>query len=85
VENAVRHGVEPAAGGGTVRVRTKARRGRVEILVANSVAPDAAPQPGHGIGLRNVRERLRLLHDVNSEFRAAREGEVYRVLITVPL
>jgi len=84
VENAVRHGVEPAAGGGIVRVRTRARRGLAEILVANSVAGGAS-RPGHGIGLRNVRERLRLLHDVAGDFRAGRSGDIYRVLITVPL
>lgn len=84
VENAVRHGVEPAAAGGTVRIRTRARRGRAEILVANTVAGNAS-QPGHGIGLRNVRERLRLLHDVTGDFRAGHDGEVYRVLIAVPL
>jgi two-component system sensor histidine kinase AlgZ len=84
VENAVRHGIEPAAGGGIVRVRTRVRRGLAEILVANSVAGGAS-QPGHGIGLRNVRERLRLMHDVAGDFRAGRDGDIYRVLITVPL
>ncbi|HEU4458163.1 MAG TPA: histidine kinase [Methylibium sp.] len=84
VENAVRHGVEPAPAGGTVRVRTRLRRGRAEILVANTVAGSGSV-PGHGIGLRNVRERLRLLHDVAGDFRAGLDGDVYRVLIAVPM
>jgi two-component system, LytTR family, sensor histidine kinase AlgZ len=84
VENAVRHGVEPSADGGSLRVRTSARHGRVQILVANSVT-GAPSQAGHGIGLRNVRERLRLMHDVAGDFHAGRHGDVYRVLITVPL
>ena len=84
VENAVKHGVEPALHGGVLRVRTRVRHGQVEILVANSV-PDAASVPGHGIALRNVHERLRLMHDVASSFRAGRDGDVYRVQIVVPL
>ena len=84
VENAVRHGIEPAPGGGLLRVRTRVRRGQAEILVANSV-PAQGSQPGHGIALANVRERLRLMHDVAAEFRAGRDGEVYRVEIVVPL
>jgi two-component system sensor histidine kinase AlgZ len=84
VENAVRHGVEPSAAGGTVRVRTRVRRGQVEIAVVNTV-PEQASAPGHGIALRNVRERLRLMHDVAADFRAGRDGALYRVEIVVPL
>ncbi len=84
VENAVKHGIEPAAEGGMLRVRTRVRRGQVEILVANSV-PRQASVPGHGIALRNVHERLRLMHDVAAHFRAGRDGDIYRVQIVVPL
>ncbi|WP_295642444.1 histidine kinase [uncultured Methylibium sp.] len=84
VENAVKHGIEPSPRGGTMRVRTRVRRGQVEILVANSV-PQQASVPGHGMALRNVRERLRLMHDVAADFRAGRDGDVYRVQIVVPL
>jgi hypothetical protein len=41
VENAVKHGVEPAAEGGVLRVRTRTRRGQAELLVSNSVAPQS--------------------------------------------
>jgi two-component system sensor histidine kinase AlgZ len=84
VENAVRHGIEPSAAGGSVRVRTRVRRGQVEIAVVNTV-PEQASAPGHGIALRNVRERLRLMHDVAADFRAGRDGALYRVEIVVPL
>lgn len=84
VENAVRHGIEPSATGGTVRVRTRLRRGQVEIAVVNTL-PEQASAPGHGIALRNVRERLRLMHDVATDFRAGRDGAQYRVEIVVPL
>jgi two-component system sensor histidine kinase AlgZ len=87
VENAVKHGIEPAAHGGMLRVRTRVRRGQVEVLVANSLPGSAAPPaaPGHGIALRNVRERLQLMHDVAADFSARRHGDVYRVQIVVPL
>ncbi len=84
VENAVKHGIEPAALGGMVKIRARVRLGQVEILVANTV-PLEASVPGHGMALRNVQERLRLMHDVAANFRAGREGSVYRVRISVPL
>ena len=84
VENAVRHGVEPAAEGGTVRVRTRVRLGRAMVSIVNSV-PAAPSRPGNGMALRNVRERLRLMHDVAAQFDARREDGQYRVQIVVPL
>ena len=84
VENAVRHGIEPDAAGGTIRVRTRVKLGRALVSIVNSV-PAAASQPGHGIALRNVRERLRLMHDVAAQFEVRSEADVFRVQIVVPL
>ena len=84
VENAVRHGIEPAADGGTIRVRTRVKLGRALVSIVNSV-PAAASEPGNGIALRNVRERLRLMHDVAAQFEARREADAFRVQIVVPL
>jgi two-component system sensor histidine kinase AlgZ len=84
VENAVRHGIEPADEGGVIRVRTRVRRGRAELMIVNTLSKNPS-RSGNGIALRNVRERLRLMHDVASQFEARREGEVFRVQIFVPL
>jgi two-component system sensor histidine kinase AlgZ len=84
VENAVRHGIEPAVQGGRIWVQAAVRRGQAVILVSNTV-PDAPSLPGHGIALRNVRERLRLLHDVAGQCDVWREGELFRARIVVPL
>ena len=84
VENAVRHGIEPAAEGGTIRVRTRVRLGRAEIEIVNGI-PKEPSQPGNGMALANVRERLRLLHDVAAQFEARRDGDMFRVRILVPL
>lgn len=84
VENAVRHGVEPAAEGGVIRVRTRVRHGRAVVSVANSVAAEPS-RPGHGMALRNVRERLRLMHDVAAQFETRHDSRVFRVQVVVPL
>jgi len=84
VENAVRHGVEPTDSGGQIRVRTRVKLGRALISIVNSVS-DVPSQPGSGIALRNVRERLRLMHDVAAQFESRREAQVFRVQIVVPL
>jgi two-component system sensor histidine kinase AlgZ len=84
VENAVRHGVEGADEGGVIRIRTRIRRSHAVLSIANTVAPGPA-RPGHGMALRNVRERLRLMHDVAAQFDTRFEAGVFRVQIVVPL
>jgi two-component system sensor histidine kinase AlgZ len=84
VENAVRHGVEPAPEGGDIVVRTRVRRGQAVIDITNTL-PRQASRPGHGIALQNVRERLQLLHDVAAQFETRRDRERFRVRIELPL
>ncbi|WP_310738484.1 sensor histidine kinase [Ideonella alba] len=85
VENAVRHGVEPAARGGTIEVRSRRRRDRVLLSVTNTVPLEAAPRPGHGIGLASVRERLRLLHDLDADVHSGIiEDGRWRVSLSLP-
>jgi two-component system sensor histidine kinase AlgZ len=88
VENAVKHGVEPSPKGGKLRIRTERRGAQVVIEVINSLPPLRwADQPlprGHGIALANVRDRLRLLHDVRAQFRAGMDQGQYRVRIDIP-
>ncbi|MBQ0957687.1 histidine kinase [Ideonella sp. 4Y11] len=85
VENAVRHGVEPAARGGTIEVRSRRRRDRVLLSVTNTVPVDAPPRPGHGIGLASVRERLRLLHDLDADLHSGIiEDGRWRVSLSLP-
>ena len=61
VENAIKHGLEPRTGGGTVWIR--ARRdddGKIAVTVADDGEGFNTQTSGTGIGLKNVRERLRL-------------------------
>ena len=75
VENAVKHGVEPSADGAQVRISTQRRGSMVVIKVTNTVPAGAGRSRGHGVALDNVRDRLRLLHDVQAQFqRRHRQG-----------
>lgn len=87
IENAVRHGVEPSARGGRIEVRTRRRRDRVLISVTNTVPPAATPsRRGHGIGMASVRERLRLMYDLDTDFRSGIiEDGRWRVSLSVPV
>lgn len=90
VENAVRHGIEPAPRGGFVRVCASMQRGQAVVEVSNSVGVEPG-SPGHGMALHNVRERLRLLHDVAAQCDVWREpakdggSDTFHARISLPL
>jgi len=83
VENAVKHGVEPSAKGAKVKITTQRRGGSVVIKVTNTV-PAGQGERGHGVAQDNVRERLRLLHDVQGQFHTGLKNGIYQVRVEVP-
>ena len=63
VENAIKHGLEPKAAGGTVWIHARESDDRVFVTVADDgVGLGGAASLGTGIGLANSRERLQLLY-----------------------
>ena len=61
VENAVKHGIEPSAGPGTLHVRAQTRSGRLLIQIANTVMGSNG-RGGTGRGLDLTRHRLRTVY-----------------------
>ena len=63
VENAIKHGLEPRTAGGTVWIRARRNDDEVAVTVADDGDGFNSKTSGTGIGLKNVRERLRLVYD----------------------
>lgn len=62
VENAVRHGIDPAEDGGRIDVQIERRGERCLVRVSDTgVGLRATTSGGLGTGLANLRERLRLI------------------------
>ncbi len=64
IENAVAHGLEPKVEGGEICVRASIQGARLCIEVSDTGAGlgHAPPKPGGGVGLSNIRARLRSLY-----------------------
>jgi two-component system sensor histidine kinase AlgZ len=83
VENAVKHGVEPSPTGAEVKVTTQ-RRGSIVVIKVTNTVPAGQGKPGNGVAQNNVRDRLRLLHDVQAQFQTALIDGRYQVRMEVP-
>jgi signal transduction histidine kinase len=63
VENAIKHGLECKAEGGTLRIVAEVASGKLRVIVADDgVGFGVMPSDGTGLGLPTIRERLKLLH-----------------------
>ncbi|MBX3635396.1 MAG: histidine kinase [Rubrivivax sp.] len=63
VENAIKHGLEPKAEGGHLRVAAEIVHGKLQVTVADTgLGFGRAATAGTGVGLANIRERLQLLY-----------------------
>lgn len=62
VENAIKHGLEPRPGDGTVWIFAQLKDARVAVTVADDGRGFSEKDSGSGIGLKNVRERLHLIY-----------------------
>ncbi len=77
VENSIRHGVGPKIEGGTITLRATRRGGRLLIEVRDDGVGIPAEKRGvvleSGIGISNVRERLKVLygHDFSLQIESA--------------
>jgi len=68
VENAIKHGIEPQAEGGEVRVEARQRDGTLVVTVTDT-GHGFAEHLGQGVGLTNLRERLKALYGQRSQFK----------------
>jgi signal transduction histidine kinase len=74
VENAIKHGIAPSKKGGTVRVEVARTGSHLELLVADNGRP-LKEGAGDGVGLRNLKERLRLMAGLEPNLELRQEGE----------
>ncbi|HTV78108.1 MAG TPA: histidine kinase [Steroidobacteraceae bacterium] len=61
VENALKHGVNPAVEGGVIRISAALDQGWLRLEVSDS-GQGLAQHQGHGTGLANIRQRLLMLY-----------------------
>jgi two-component system LytT family sensor kinase len=75
VENAVVHGLDSHSGPVRIDVQFELGANELRLRVINSTKePDGADNPGSGIGLRNVRERLDVQFGARASLRSGPEG-----------
>jgi hypothetical protein len=84
VENAVSHGIAGLVEGGTIVIEARRAAGRIELAVVNPADPDRPRKRGHGMGLKNVRERLATRHGAAAHVDAREANGTFTVTLSFP-
>jgi len=87
VENALRHGLDECDDERTVAVSivfAVAARDLV-VRIGNPVTPGARPNPGTGIGLRNVRERLHSAYGAQALLAVEKTATRFTAILRLPI
>ncbi len=64
IENAVKYGIYESLGDVTISVTAKVENDILRLYMTNDFDPNGISKRGKGIGLKNVRERLRVIYGV---------------------
>lgn len=85
VENAIKHGLEPKAEGGLLKVKAEIQHGKLAVTVADTgLGFGKAATAGTGTGLANIRERLQLLYGGKAQLKITEnqpQGTVVSIVV----
>jgi hypothetical protein len=84
VENAIKHGVAGLVEGGLIQLEASCDDGRLNLKVANEFDPDAPAGRKSGVGLANVRNRLRTRYDNAARLDATTKENRFLVEMSLP-
>lgn len=84
LENAVYHGIEPLAGGGTIDIRLYRSGRKILLEMYNPRQEQGSHHTGNKMALNNIRERLDLQFDIEASYTAEAGRDFYRVQVLLP-
>lgn len=83
-ENAVKHGVYESTGEVTITTSCCREKDLISICIKNNFEPGAPSRKGAGIGLRNIRDRLKLIYKNDQLLRTVVTGNEFEVSLLIP-
>jgi two-component system, LytTR family, sensor histidine kinase AlgZ len=84
VENAVKHGIAGLVDGGAIRLEAHCSEGLLRLKISNEFDVDSPAASRHGLGLRNVRDRLRALYENRARVDTTATSDHFVVELEIP-
>lgn len=84
-ENAIKHGVYESLDKVTIKLSCALENEYFKIGVENNFDPEAIPRKGEGIGIKNIRNRLKLIYNQENLLTVQKTDNLFRVNIYIPV
>jgi LytS/YehU family sensor histidine kinase len=85
IENAIKHGVYESMEPVNVKVFCEPiENQQVKITVENDFDPNTVPRKGTGTGIKNIKERLRIIYQLNDLFSIEKTKNYFIVTLVLP-
>ncbi len=83
-ENAVKHGVYESTGTVLIKTECEIKDNYLLILIKNNFESDVVQRKGAGIGLKNIRDRLKLIYKHDQLLKTTKTGDEFMVELYIP-
>ncbi len=84
-ENAIKHGVYESLDKVTIKLSCAMENEYFKIMIENNFDPEAIPRKGEGIGIKNIRNRLKLIYNQENLLTVQKTDNLFRVNIYIPV
>jgi len=83
-ENAIKHGIYESLEQITIQLEATCEANVLKVSVSNEYDPNATTKKGKGIGLHNIRERLRLIYGISNGVFIHKTDRIFTVRLEIP-
>jgi len=85
IENAIKHGVYESIEPVTINILCeKLQENMLKIIITNNFDKNYIPQKGTGTGLKNIKERLRIIYKLNNLMTTEKNETEFKVTLFIP-
>ena len=84
IENAIKHGVGESTQAVSLDIKADCFQGFLKVQLDNNFDPDGRPNKGTGIGMENIRQRMRLVYSRDDLMMVQHNGRHFRVTLNFP-
>lgn len=84
-ENAIKHGVYESLENVLIKLSCGSEKEYFKITVENNFDTEAIPRKGEGIGLKNIKNRLKLIYNQDNLLTVEKNNNIFKVNIFIPL
>ena len=83
-ENAVKHGVYESIEPVCIRTFCRFTNGDLEVSIVNNYDPEAIPKKGEGVGLQNIKNRLKMIYHQDDLLTVTKENHHFEATLLIP-